>query len=253
MLTHKVKINNGKESKWPSRPKMSELLESAKLIPELKANEDGFITGALTDYTNNRVTSIRKYAFYYLDITSANLPSVTSIDSYGFSNCSKLTHANFPSVTNIGYNSFAQCTSLKTADFPLLTTIGGSAFFNCTSLTSVNFPSVTDIDASALSRCLKLTTIDLPSIQNIGTTAFQICSTLTSLILRPDSICKLNAPDALDSTPIKSGTGYIYVPSALVDTYKAASNWSTYAAQFRALEDYTVDGTTTGALDETKI
>ena len=34
---------------------------------------------------------------------------------------------------------------------------------------------------------------------------------------------------------------------------QAATNWSTYAAQFRALEDYTVDGTTTGELDETKI
>lgn len=41
--------------------------------------------------------------------------------------------------------------------------------------------------------------------------------------------------------------------AALVDSYKAATNWSTYADQIRALEDYTVDGTTTGALDETKI
>lgn len=39
----------------------------------------------------------------------------------------------------------------------------------------------------------------------------------------------------------------------LVDTYKADTNWSTYAAQFRALEDYTVDGTITGELDESKI
>lgn len=50
-----------------------------------------------------------------------------------------------------------------------------------------------------------------------------------------------------------SGTGYIYVPRALVDTYKAATNWSTIADQFRALEDYTVDGTITGELDESKI
>ena len=41
--------------------------------------------------------------------------------------------------------------------------------------------------------------------------------------------------------------------AALVDSYKAATNWSTYADQIRALEDYTVDGTTTGALDETKV
>ena len=55
------------------------------------------------------------------------------------------------------------------------------------------------------------------------------------------------------NTPIASGTGYIYVPRALVDSYKVATNWATYAAQFRALEDYTVDGTVTGDLDESKI
>ena len=53
--------------------------------------------------------------------------------------------------------------------------------------------------------------------------------------------------------PIASGAGYIYVPAALVDSYKVATNWSTYAAQFRALEDYTVDGTTMGELDPNKI
>jgi hypothetical protein len=31
------------------------------------------------------------------------------------------------------------------------------------------------------------------------------------------------------------------------------TNWTTFSAQFRALEDYTVDGTTTGELDESKI
>ena len=33
-------------------------------------------------------------------------------------------------------------------------------------------------------------------------------------------------------------TGYIYVPRALVNSYKAATNWSTFASQIRAIEDY---------------
>lgn len=32
--------------------------------------------------------------------------------------------------------------------------------------------------------------------------------------------------------------GYIYVPDALVDSYKAATNWSTYASQIRPLSEY---------------
>lgn len=32
--------------------------------------------------------------------------------------------------------------------------------------------------------------------------------------------------------------GYIYVPAALIDEYKTATNWATFADQFRAIEDY---------------
>jgi hypothetical protein len=42
----------------------------------------------------------------------------------------------------------------------------------------------------------------------------------------------------VNNTPIGKGTGYVYVPSALIETYKTATNWSTFAAQFRAIEDY---------------
>ena len=74
------------------------------------------------------------------------------------------------------------------------------------------------------------------------------------MILRnTEKACGLSNTSALSGTPIESGSGYIYVPAALVDSYKTASNWSTYANQFRALEDYTVDGTTTGALDDSKV
>ena len=72
-------------------------------------------------------------------------------------------------------------------------------------------------------------------------------------MLAGGDLCSLDSTNAFTGTPIASGTGYIYVPAVLIDSYKAATNWSTYAAQFRALEDYTVDGTTTGELDETKI
>jgi hypothetical protein len=37
---------------------------------------------------------------------------------------------------------------------------------------------------------------------------------------------------------VANGTGYIYVPAALIEDYKAATNWSLYADQFRAIEDY---------------
>ena len=113
---------------------------------------------------------------------------------------------------------------------------------------------IDEIGQYAFSSCSNLTSVDFQAATSIGGNAFYNCSNLTSLILRKsDSICTLANTNAFNITPIKSGTGYIYVPRALMDTYKAASNWSTYAAQFRALEDYTVDGTITGDLDQSKI
>ena len=135
-----------------------------------------------------------------------------------------------------------------------VTSIGNSAFFFCSELITANFPAVTDISANAFNGCTALTTVDLSAAPSIGGSAFYNCSNLKSLILRSAAMATLSNASAFSGTPIKSpGTGYIYVPAALVDSYKAADNWSTYANQFRSLEDYTVDGTTTGALDASKI
>jgi hypothetical protein len=60
-----------------------------------------------------------------------------------------------------------------------------------------------------------------------------------ALILpKTGDICNLLNTNAFVNTPIAKSTGYIYVPRALVDSYKSATNWSTYANQIRAIEDY---------------
>ena len=118
------------------------------------------------------------------------------------------------------------------------TSIGEYAFYNCPKLTTAVFPAATSIGGYAFSNCFSLTTADFPAATSIGNMAFYSCSKLTALILRSGTMATLNGAYALNNTPINSGTGYIYVPSALVDSYKAASNWSTFANQFRAIEDY---------------
>ena len=75
--------------------------------------EDGLIDGTLTTYTNDRVTSIRTYAFYYCSaLTSVNLPNATSIGDSAFYTCSNLASANLPQVTSIGTNEFRSCSKL---------------------------------------------------------------------------------------------------------------------------------------------
>lgn len=195
------------------------------------ADEDAIVSGTITDYTNDRVTSIRDYAFYsYYSLTSADLPAATSIGESAFYDCTRLTSANLSAATSIGNNAFQDCFSLISANLSAATSIGEAAFYNS-----------------------GLTSADLSAATSIGYSAFGSCSKLTSLILRASTqVCTLST-NAFNRTPIASGTGYIYVPAALVDSYKTATNWTTYANQFRALESYTVDGTTTGELDPTKV
>ena len=85
---------------------------------------------------------------------------------------------------------------------------------------------------------------------SIGVAAFS-SAPLKALILPGGTLVSLANANAISG--INSVNGYIYVPKSLIDDYKVATNWATFADRFRALEDYTVDGTTTGELDESKI
>lgn len=194
--------------------------------------EDGLITRTITEYSNDRVTVVATQAL---------------------SNCKSLTKVSFPLVTILQNNAFYNCTSLVTVELPLVRTVNTYALGSCTSLTSIKLPSATVLNTFALHNCKALKTAEFSMKVSISGQAFAYCSALEALILRSTELCPMTAANAFLSSSIANGTGYVYVPAALIADYQAATNWSTHAAQFRALEDYTVDGTVTGELDETKI
>lgn len=119
-------------------------------------------------------------------------------------------------------------------------------------LTAVRFPRLKFIHDSVFYIAGNLITADFGSSSITGTDPFTIRgsvfsnSGLDALVLRYGSQVRLPYTNDFTNTPIARGTGYIYVPRDLIATYEAATNWSTYAGQFRALEDYTDDGTTSG-------
>ena len=117
-------------------------------------------------------------------------------------------------------------------------TVGAYAFYNVQKITAVTFQNATTIGDYAFKSCSELAYVDLPAATSIGQQAFYGNSKMVTLILRADNVCTLNNTNAFASSAVASGTGYIYVPSALVDTYKAAANWSTHASRIRAIEDY---------------
>ena len=86
--------------------------------------------------------------------------------------------------------------------------------------------------------CSNLAKIDFDVLEEMKDADFYQCSALTAVIIRSPAVCTMSDSNAFKSTPIASGSGYIYVPAALVDSYKAATNWTKYANQIRAIEDY---------------
>ena len=179
------------------------------------------------------VTSIGNYAFYNCySLTSITIPNgVTSIGNYAFYNCYSLTSITIPDgVTSIRQYAFMQCYSLTSITIPNgVTMIANDAFGSCSSLSSITIPdSVTSIASSAFKYCYSLTSITIPdSVTSIGQSAFYNCYSVAFYdFSNHTSVPTLASTDAFAHIPADC---QIRVPASLVDAWKAATNWSTYA------------------------
>jgi hypothetical protein len=243
------------------------LIEKANSLPEKSdfgKQLDALIDGSMTE-VNSGATRVKNYTFYGCNsMISANLPYATEIGFYAFAGCSKLTTATIPNATKIAEYLFNGCEKLENVNTQSATSIGQYAFSGCYKLLKVVAPNAEIISHYAFSNCPELICVDTKA-WTVGRYAFQYCYSLKSVILRSQSEATLSNVNAFQACYHFHGTvnstynpngdkdGYIYVPRALVEDYKVDTNWSTLSTQFRALEDYTVDGTTTGALDPNKI
>ena len=149
-----------------------------------------------------------------------------------------ITEFKDDNVLTVGQGAFCHCTALTTVNLPEATKIDGSSFVGCISLASVSIPKAQTMSGYCFQNCTSLTFLDFPVLSSLGYNGFNYCTALETLILRnTEQVCQQTS-DAFINSKIAKGEGYIYVPSALLDAYKAATNWSTYANQIRAIEDY---------------
>lgn len=214
---------------------MSSVLQSGQLIGTVQAE------GSLSA-TVSKSSGVQggKLLDALLDRSITEISSdVTVIGNYALSACTKLVSVHFPKVKSIYGYGFLDCSALRDVAFPNVININGYAFRNCNSLTNVDIPAVKSIGQHAFRACSALRRIDLQQTASIGIYSFYECSDLETIILRKtDTPCTLVGVNALQETKIADGEGYIYAPSSLVEQYRTANNWSTYASQIRAIEDY---------------
>jgi hypothetical protein len=223
-------------------------------------------TGLTSVTIGNSVTSIGESAFANCSsLTSITIPnSVTTIGDRAFTMCSELATLTIgQGVTSIGTGAFYRCAltsvtlnSNTVVNNPSYTEtsnisdifgdsvteyiIGDSvtniiqqAFYGCADLRTVTIGNgVADIDVEAFCNCTSLTTLTIGNgVTHIADGAFYNCTSLASVTV------EATTPPTLGNGVFNNNASgrIIYVPSASVATYKAASGWSSYASAIQAI------------------
>lgn len=177
------------------------------------------------------------------DITTLNIPSgTTQINEYAFYKCEYLTSITIPNTVRvIKQCAFMNCNRLVSISIPsTVDTIQGSCFENCQALSSFSFSdNIIEIGARAFFGT-GLLSVNIPSsVTSIKGQAFTACRSLNYVVVNattPPTLANANAFTNTNDCPI-------YVPAESVDTYKAASNWSSLASRIYPITQVaTVDG-----------
>lgn len=155
-------------------------------------------------------------------------------DNYAYNNtCVESLYWSAVSGLNlgIGNRAFYECTKLISVDFPnLLYWHYGNVFNGCTALKTVNIPSFANkLQTGAFQRCSALQHIDLAHTTSILNNAFSEASSLNSVVLRNEAVVAIANLNVFYKTPFAVGGsgGTVYVPEALIESYKTATNWVT--------------------------
>ena len=146
-------------------------------------------------------------------------------------------------ITNVRYYAFAHCNGPKTIRLPAVTRVRSYAFNSNSGLTAVELPALSDLEGGVFTNCAALQYVDMGMAYSLGWSAtFNNCTSLKTLVLRRASVSGLANVNFFSGTPFASGGsgGKVYVPSALIESYKAATNWSVLygygTCEFVALE-----------------
>lgn len=216
--------------------KVAEMGAAVRTLPTGGSDEDAIIQRTISGaYSNDRITTVGACAFLGCQaLTAIDLPNVTQVNRDAFKSCGRLSTINLPKVTALDSGVFTN-SAIQQANFPLVTTIGDKCFYTTKHLISANLPLITSLPIDSF-RLSIIQTADFAAITNINRTAFTDCTKLETLIIRTSSVCVISDISiALRGSKIAAGTGYIYVPDNLVDSYKAATNWVALANQIKPI------------------
>lgn len=175
-----------------------------------QATLDGLVSHTLENFEDDRVTSLRGYAFRNnTGLKRCKLPNLATVPSHAFygSGLTKIEATDMPDAEQIGDNAFnAGSTSkafLTEVEFPKGRSIGSYAFYYHMNLKKAVFRS--------------------SNLITFSTSAFDTCYALRHLVIDSNSKSAYQISDK--ELPFIRGEGAVYVPTDMVATYKSDANW----------------------------
>ena len=215
-------------------------------IPEEYIKPEGTL-----EITENGKYDVKEKSEVNVDVA---FDGVTISDaSYLFSNNARLEQINellsmCKNVDNTArmFDNASELTEIDLTNLDVSNVTNMYYMFNtCINLTQVNVSNFNTSKVTNFSYmfayCSKLTEIDLSSFYTSNTAntsyMFRNCSKLAKIIINNPNVFRMSNVNMLENTPIKNGTGYVYVPDNLVETYKTATNWSSFASQIKGISE----------------
>ena len=204
------------------------------------------LSDELETYENNNVTKIKDYLFHSCtNLKAVNLPNVTEIGQYAFYGCNGIESFNFNNVETIKTYAFYGALN-GDISLPKMQSLSSSYSFASSGITSIKIDNCIYIYANCFADATKLEIVDIGGADpikeagkttGISSNAFKNCTALKKVILRMTTWQPSITTNTFSGSAIAKGTGFIYVPDELVDTYKSATNWATYASQIKPISE----------------
>lgn len=269
---------------WVNLQKLT--IPNVKTIYNGASSTDSVFNDNLNEFNAPKLLSFGTYTFGKLsNITTLDLPSVTTVGNRGMYECQNLQIFNAPNMTRVGSESFRRCQKLETVICGPDCVVESWAFMDCSNLTNLNFsnifkvldnsfngagftkidaPNLTQLGSSSFTWCKALESVKMALVKTIVTSSFSQCALLKkavfsnvtkiesraffndksfeTLVLEGNSVATLSDANAFGST---NSTFLVYVPDSLVEDYKSATNWSTYANRIKPISELPEEEETT--------
>jgi hypothetical protein len=186
-------------------------------------------------------------------LTSLKLPSCIMFGDFavnGESGSPNLTEIELNNnISSIGNGFLKGATGLTELVIGNVGTIGYRFLQDCTNLIRFKMGNCTSLNMGGSTNGYSFQNVNNLKIADFGDVVFsgghatggtfKNATNFKALVLRKtDGVCTLGSANAFLWLKNNVTGWYIYVPDALVDTYKGASNWSTFADYFKPLSEY---------------